>query len=201
MTVQREGETVQDHEPGYSPYGIAGQRTGELACILRVRLIAPGESLPYGPGETPRWTDNDRLAFGYLLDFDDSLPALAQAMAVKSVSDRISELSLFEMAHPYGGAYWGWIKMVRDAAWRVTRDQAYELARRGGSFPYEEQFIRLRREGYSTNGNAFAHMWTTWRRGLPPEDDPLFHQDVREGLDAIIGHVLPNGSSSSRFAP
>lgn len=193
MGAMHGGESVQSHEPGYSPYGLVGQHTGKLAVILLARLIAPGEPLPYRPGETPHWTDDDRLAFGYLLDFDDSLPALAEAMGEESVRDRISELGFLDMAHPYGGADWEWIKAVRDAAWRLTADQAYELVRRGGSFPYEEQFIRLRSGGYNADGETFAHKWTTWRRGLAPEDDPIFHQDVRESLDAIIAHVLPNG--------
>jgi hypothetical protein len=197
MAAQHEAEALDDHEPRYSPYGVAGQYTGGLAGILRDRLIAPGEPLPYGLGETPRWTDDDRLAFGYLLDFDDSLPALAKAMGEKSVRDRISELGFFEMAHPYSGAYWEWVKTARDAAWRLTPDEAYELVKRGGSFPYEEQFMYLRPEPsyvdrHYTSGEAFAHKWTTWRRGLAPEDDPIYHQDVRESLDAIIGHVLPN---------
>jgi hypothetical protein len=192
MTAEHGGEAPQSHEPGYSPYGLAGQRVGELASILQVRLIAPGESLPYGPDETPRWTDEDRLAFGYLLEFEDSLPALAQTMGVQSASDSFPSLGVFGTAHPYGG-YWDWIKSARDAAWCVTADEANELMKRGGSFPYEEQFIRLRREGYYTNGVTLAHMWTTWRRGLKPLDDPNFHEDVQETLSEITSELLPNG--------
>jgi hypothetical protein len=196
MSAEHGDERQRSHEPGYSPYGVAGQRTGELACILQLRLVAPGEPLPYGPGDTPRWTDDDRLAFGYLLDFDDSLHALDQVIGTPSVHDRLPELSDFDVAHPYAGGYWSWIKNARDAAWGLTPEQAYELVKRGGSFPYEEQFIRLRQRK-QTDGEQFAHRWTTWRRRLAPLDDPHFHRDVREGLDTIIAYVLSNGPRSA----
>jgi hypothetical protein len=193
MSAGHEGSALNSHEPGYSPYGAAGQRAGELACVLRVRLIAPGEPLPYDPDETPHWTDDDRVALGYLMDFDDSLPALANAMGVRSVGDRLPELNVFRVANPYGPSYLKWIKDARDAAWGITPDQAYELVKRGGSFPYEEQLMRLHRDAPDTDGEAMVHRWTTWRRALKPLDDPHFHRDVQEGLDTTIAYVLPNG--------
>jgi hypothetical protein len=207
MTAEQGGEASHGHEPGYSPYGLAGQRVGELACILRVRLAAPGQELPYLSGGTPCWTDEDRLAFGYLLDFDDSLPALARKVEDGDIKhDPFPAIDRFLDMPPlidarfdwhsstrYEGGWWAWIKAARDAAWGLNGEQALELVKRGGSFPYEEQLIRLRREGYHTDGAAFAHYWTTWRRCLPPFDDVYRHEDAHEALDEIVVQLLPHG--------
>jgi hypothetical protein len=199
MGAQQGGEGSLGHEPGYSPYGAAGQRAGELACILRVRLIARGEPLPYCPGETPRWTDDDRLAFGYLLDFDDSLPALARAMGVESVRE-IPGRELLEDAHPYVNPYLEWLQEARHAAWGLTSDQAYELVKRGGSFPYEEQLLRLHRLDPYTEAEATVHVWTAWRRALEPMSDPRYHRSARKALRTTIEAVLPNGPRSPAVA-
>lgn len=209
MAAEHGGEASQSHEAGYSPHGAAGQRVGELACILRVRLMAPGEELAYDPGKTPRWTDDDRLAFGYLLDFDDSLPMLAREARERDIDQPFPAIDRFLFMSPLlnggfdwpaathrKGAWWDWIKDARDAAWGLNIAQAYELVKRGGSFPYDEQLMRIFVPGVRgnyTDGALIAHQWTTWRRGLAPYDGPYSVDAAHEALDEIAGELVPNG--------
>jgi hypothetical protein len=133
MPAERGGEAPRGHKPGYSPFGLAGQRTGELAYLLRGRLESPSRELPYAPNETPQWTDDDRLVFGDLLDLEASFPALADRAHERYVEQRFHAIGLFRAHLPYGPGYWEWIP---------------DLVKRGGTVPYEEQLMRLYEYGY-----------------------------------------------------
>lgn len=179
MTAEHGGEASRRYEPGFSPFGVAGQRAGELAYLLQGCLESPIKKLPYAPGETPHWTDDDRLTFRYLLDLEASMPALADEVHGLYVEQRFPAIMLFRANLPYGPGYWDWIPD------RVERE---------GSSPYEEQLMRLYKEGYPGQGDeaAFAHMWVAWRRRLGEFSDPALLNNAGEALGELGGELLPN---------
>jgi hypothetical protein len=193
--VTRENRAEQSNagEPR-SPYGITGQRVGELAQMLQGRLASAHKELPYAPGERPRWDDDDRLVFGYVLELEDSLAALEQELQVRDIQREFSSVTVYEMHLPYAHHMWDWIKAKRDAAWEVTPDEAYELVKRGGSFPYEELIMRRWKpiEGGTYDAYKMGAEWPEWRRGLGGQSDPWLLISAEEALDELGREMLPS---------
>lgn len=181
----------ENREPR-SPYGVTGQRVGELAHTLQGRLASPDKELLYAPGERPRWTDDDRLVFGYVLDLGDSLSVLDKEFpAIGRLGSRFSSADTFESCLSFGDMRW--FMASREAAWGVTPEEAFELIRQGGSFPYEELIMRCWKTpewNPSYDGANLAAQWPEWRRGLGEHSDPLLLSDAAEALGELEHEML-----------
>jgi hypothetical protein len=194
MTSGNRAEHPAGGESTHSPYGRTGQRVGELAHMLQGRLASPDKELPYAPGERPRWDDEDRLVFGYVLELEDSLSALAHEQQVSDINRRFPAVFIYGSCLAYGDNQLRWFLAAREAAWGVTPEEAYELIKRGGSFPYEELIMRSWKTPEwdpSYDGAHLAAQWPEWRRGLGEHSDPLLLSDAVEALDKLERETIP----------
>ncbi len=200
MNTDYGGERLPKHEASHSPFGEAGQRIGELANTVRHHWRATTTDLPFTPGTTPRWDDDDRLTFGYLLDLEASFDELARDVGERHLENRFPAVSRLRACLPFGPGQWDWIKTERNAAWHLTSDEAYGLVRRGGSFPYEELIMRRWVPRYvdGADGTSLAVRWSAmrrgidWRVGLDVPADPAILDGAEEALDRLTAELLPS---------
>jgi hypothetical protein len=206
MAAGQGGEGSPGESPHYSPYGLAGQQLGELAFKLAPYLASPTKEMPFAPGDTPRWTDDDRQTFwGELMDFEFSVPMLEREVEREAKGDfdrRFPNIVRFHAALPFSEDERRWYVAEHGIVWELDVDKrmdALEKARveegTDEEIAIEAQIIALGTQ-QGVDRRDFVRRWAAWRREVDEFAGQGQIDDARTALDLLGHELLPNTPSA-----
>jgi hypothetical protein len=195
MTTTPEGEQPRSNRSQYGPYGFEGRQVGECAVALWNEIVSADEAMPFTPGATPQWNDNDRLVFFNLMDFESSIPGLEDVVQ-GDLDDHFSEVGFFRAALPFTEDEQQWLygdgRITQELDENDWEEMDEARAREGMVMvAIEAQIIRLG-EQHHMAGADVVRRWAAWRR----EADEYEGQDTlsvaRNALRSLVKRVTPD---------
>jgi hypothetical protein len=173
---------------GHEQYGIARREVGDFAFVLLDHLALVSKEMPFAPGDTPRWDDDDRQAFADLMDFEASVQGLEDEIQ-GDFDSTFPNVSRFHAALPFSDEDRRWIVDERNMVWELESE---DLARIEGSFPFEARIITLGlRQG--VDRTDLVRRWAAWRRDADEFADQGKLEIACEALALIGRELLPGG--------
>ena len=202
MAAGQGGEGSPGESPLYSPYGENGRQVGESALKLLARLASPITEMPFAPGETQHWNDDDREAFRDFIDIEigvQGFEADAEREGLDSDIDRrFPNIGRFHAALPFSDRERRWLP---DHAflWSLGNDAYQEAMEAVGmtaaddDTPIEIQIITLG-EQQQIAGRDLVVRWATWRRDIDQYAGEGRLDEAHTALDLIGRQMLPNAT-------
>lgn len=191
MPTAQGGEGPQGHEQGQSPYNLAGRQVGELALMLHACMESPNSDMPFRPGDTPQWAQEDRDAMINLLWLERSLPMLKREVGGE-VEQHFPSVSRFHATIPFTKDERQWLVTEDSQLWEWEPTQKEAEAHKLDYPVVDRQIIRVAPR-HNMDGDDLVRRWAAWRRRVQEFTDQNGLDEAQQALNDLGRELFPYG--------
>lgn len=185
----------------FSPYGPAGDELQHDAVRLLDNLLAPKTEIAFGPGEAPRWAEDDDRAFWHFYGLDNSVAFLEDPPAEEGRADYVDGADVANLFRNFRELNASLPFSEGERHWLLDLRKGHILGRDHETFfgrlVAAETTVISAGVQQELVGRDLARRWPAWRREEQEFTGQGSLQNAQRLLSRIAHHIVPHGLGSS----